>query len=69
MARSDDLHIHYMSAVARDAESEWARNFAKSIMRQSRNPRWQPTPKQRGIMRRLVDDLFQPSDAVVVEED
>ena len=67
MGRSDHLHLHYMAAIARDATDPWARNFAASIMRQARNPKWEPSPKQRGIARRLVEDFFK-ADLIVVED-
>ena len=51
--------IHHMPAVASRASSDWAANFAKSIMRQSRRKGWSPSPKQLSIMRELVSDLFR----------
>lgn len=68
MTGSNSLYVHYMAAVARDAADPWARDFAMSIMRQSRNPQWQPSLKQLGIMRRLAEDLFRVGDAIVVED-
>ena len=67
MGRFDHIHLHQMSAVERNATDPWARNFARSIMRQARNPKWEPSPKQRGVMRRLIEDLIRADDLIVVE--
>ena len=45
------------------ATDEWAKNFAKSIMKQSRRRGWQPTAKQLARMRVMVSDLFVRSAA------
>ncbi|MEY8837815.1 hypothetical protein AB9K41_02115 [Cribrihabitans sp. XS_ASV171] len=50
--------LHHMPTVARLAETEWPRNFAASILRQSNRRGWKPSPKQLSLMRRLVSDLF-----------
>ena len=50
--------IFHMPSVASLAENEWAADFARSIVRQAKRHGWQPSPKQIGIMRRLVSELF-----------
>ena len=68
--RTTDECLHHMPAVARLASDEWARGFASSILRQSRRKGWNPTPKQLGMMRRMVAELFQLSgddDLIVIE--
>jgi len=55
---STDELLHHMPTVARSAENNWAANFARSILRQSRRRGWKPSPKQSDIMRALVSDLF-----------
>lgn len=56
--------------VCRLATDEWAKGFALSIQRQSRNPRWRPTDRQLSMMRRLVCELYQrdPDDLPLIEE-
>ena len=58
----DDL-ISQMPAIIRHSQSEWAKGFAGSILRQAKRPSWRPTPKQHAIMQRLVSDLFTGADA------
>lgn len=65
--------LHHMPAVAGKAENEWSANFARSIIRQARRRRWQPSEKQLNIMRSLVSDLFahgvkEESDLQVIED-
>ena len=50
--------LHHMPAVADLAENDWAAMFAKSVTRQSYRKNWAPSPKQLGLMRKLVADLF-----------
>jgi hypothetical protein len=61
--------LNYMPAIASSATDEWARNFALSMMRQARRPRWRPTPKQESMMRCMVAELFATSDRAGVLED
>lgn len=56
--RSVDELLFHWPAVVRLAENDWAKDFAKSIAMQSRRRHWKPTPKQIGIMQRMVADLF-----------
>lgn len=61
--------VNAMNVVACDASDPWARNFARSILVQSRRPRWEPSPKQVGVMRRLVIGLRRlDDDPVLIEE-
>jgi hypothetical protein len=50
--------LHHWPAVVSNAENEWAKGFACSVLRQSRKRGWRPSDKQLGIMRRMVSDLF-----------
>ncbi|MEM1150773.1 MAG: hypothetical protein AAGI03_09470 [Pseudomonadota bacterium] len=50
--------LFHFPAIAQKSDSEWARGFAASILKQSRRRSWRPSPKQTEIMRRLVSDLF-----------
>ena len=65
--------IFHMPAVEREAENTWARGFAASIRRQSRHRKWRPSPKQIGMMRRLVSEMFtqraEPNDIIIMEDD
>jgi hypothetical protein len=51
-----ELLLCHLRAIAKDPKDKWARNFARSILRQSKKPIWQPSAKQLTIMERLVDD-------------
>ena len=62
-----DHLIDLMPTVRREAQNEWAKSFAGSIMRQAKRPSWRPSPKQEAIMHRLADDLFTEADAGDVE--
>ena len=64
----DELAFH-MRVVAAHAENEWEAGLANSILAQARDPNWNPTPKQLGMMRCLVADLFsEAEDFEVIEE-
>ena len=64
----EELAFH-MPSVIQHAESNWAKGFAQSIVAQSRRRNWNPSPKQIGVMRRLVADLFtEPEDFELIEE-
>ena len=53
----DELLFHFRS-LARKAPSDWERSFARSILRASKRPSWQPSDKQLRIMHRMVADMF-----------
>jgi hypothetical protein len=53
----DELLFH-MPTVARAAKSGWAKDFAGSVLRQSRRRGWQPSEKQLAVMRKLVGEMF-----------
>lgn len=57
-ARPIEELLFYMTTVARQASSEWEANFARSILRQSKKPTWNPSEKQLWTMQRMVSDLF-----------
>lgn len=58
--------------VVRLAENDWAKDFAKSIVLQSRRRNWRPSAKQYEIMRRMVSELFthahEESDQLLIED-
>lgn len=51
--------LFHMPAVARFTDGEWAKNFARSIIRQSKRRNWKPSAKQLSVMQELVEDLFR----------
>ncbi len=51
------------------ASNAWARNFTASILKQSKRRNWNPSPKQAGIMRRLVSELFTENDEMELIEE
>ena len=61
-ARSVDELLHHWPAVLQAAENEWAKSFATSIAKQARRRGWNPTPKQRALMHRMVEQLFAVDD-------
>ena len=69
MNRPVEVLIHHMPGVVRYAEDDWTRGFAQSVLRQSRNRNWSPSPKQLGVMQRLVGDLFNEDNFAVFEDD
>lgn len=73
-ARPLEVLLHHWPTVCARAESPWAKSFAASISKQARRRNWTPTPKQLGIMRRMVSELFTSAqesadDAGVVLDD
>ena len=64
-----ERHLFHMPAIA-SRSSGWARDFASSIIGQSKRRGWKPSPKQAAMMRRLVAELFtekQEGELVVIE--
>ena len=61
--RTTEECLFHWNLVIKAATDEWAKNFAKSIMKQSRRRGWQPTAKQLARMRVMVSDLFVRSAA------
>lgn len=66
-----ELMFHW-PIVIRRAKDDWSRCFTLSIAAAaSRRPGWRPTPKQLGVMQRLVSELFtrppEPDDFEVIE--
>lgn len=64
--------LHHMPTVAERAGETWAKDFARSIIGQSRRRGWKPTDKQLPVMQRLVSELFthrcmDPDDIQVIE--
>ena len=63
-----EVLLHHIPGVIASAENEWTRGFAKSVLRQSRNPNWKPSPKQDAIMQRMVAETLRENDVVVIED-
>ncbi len=63
----DELLFH-MPTVASKGD-RWAREFASSVLKQSRRRKWQPSPKQEALMRRLVGEIFEPDEPDLIEEE
>lgn len=59
-----ERHLFHLTTVARAGDA-WARDFAASVLRQSRRRGWRPTERQAQTMRRLVAEIFaQEADAL-----
>lgn len=60
IASPDEIErlLHHMSTVASQSGNDWSRGFALSVTKQSKRKGWAPSPKQLGMMRTLVSDLF-----------
>lgn len=58
MTRSVDELLHHMPVFARKATNDWSRGFARSILKQSKQPGWTPSARQTAVMTRMVDELF-----------
>lgn len=43
--------------VFRWATDPWAISFARSILRHAKRPDWRPSPKQAGMMRRMIAEV------------
>lgn len=64
--RSLDFLLHDMPKIIAYGKTEWARTFAKSILRQTTRP---GCIKQQAIMENLVAELFNvPDDGPVIED-
>lgn len=57
-----ERHLSYLPTIIAQSEHEWPRDFARSLIRQSKRHGWKPSPKQAAILRRLVSELFTPHD-------
>lgn len=53
----EELLFHW-NAVINRAKDDWTKDFALSIAAASKRRHWKPSPKQLGIMQRMVSDLF-----------
>ena len=60
--RSVQELLFYWPTVTRRANDDWTKGFAGSIAKASRRRNWRPTPKQLGVMQRLVAGLFAQAD-------
>jgi hypothetical protein len=67
MNRPVEVLLHHLPAVARSTR-KWDADFARSVLRQSRRRSWKPTPKQLGVMQRMVGELFNEDDIDVIED-
>ena len=65
--------LFHWPRVVEAAPAGWPRDFALSIVTQSRRRGWSPSPKQADLMRRMVGDLFTYGSAghddPLIEED
>ena len=61
--RTVDECLFHWNLVIKAATDVWEKDFARSIMKQSRRRGWQPTAKQLARMRVMVSDLFVRSAA------
>ena len=50
--------LFYMRPLSRQTVNEWEAGFARSVLRQAKNPNWHPSEKQLQIMQRMVSDMF-----------
>ncbi|WP_111431026.1 hypothetical protein [Rhodobacteraceae bacterium DSL-40] len=62
----EELTDFWMPKVAR-AGNGWASGFARSIIRQSKRPAWEPSRKQLAMMRRLVSEMTAHEDFELIE--
>lgn len=66
--------LHHWPLVMRKATDDWAKGFAASVWKQSIRRGWHPSPKQMGLMRKMVRELFAQGadienyDVQVIEE-
>ena len=51
--------LYWFPTIAKAATNTWARDFAQSVLAQSRRRDWKPTPKQLAMMRKLVAEFFR----------
>ncbi len=61
-SRSTEELIFYMRIIAGGRGCKWETNFARSVLRQSRKPGWDPSPKKRSLMERMVSELITYGD-------
>lgn len=48
--------------VVENAETDWARGFARSIAGQAKRRNWRPSPKQLALMKQMVGQLYAGRD-------
>ena len=58
--RSVEELLHHWPAVIFRADDAWTKGFTRSIAAESKRRNWYPTPKQLGVMQRLVSDFLAP---------
>lgn len=56
--RNVDELLFHMPTVAKTASTDWAKGFALSVIRQSRQHGWHRSDKQVAMMRKMVSELF-----------
>jgi len=68
---SPDELLDWMPEAFNAAENAWAQQFCRSMIRNASNPNWQPTPKQRAMMQRMVSQLpeFDDFGPVIMRDD
>ena len=55
-ARPLEESLWWMKSIAWKGSSDFARTFAKSMLRHGRRPDWKPTPRQARVMEGLIVD-------------
>jgi hypothetical protein len=56
--RTLDELLYHMRSLARRMENDWEANFARSMLRHAKRPKWKPTEKQTQVMQRMVSEMF-----------
>jgi hypothetical protein len=48
--------LYHLKHVSRGHGDQWSVNFARSILRQAKNPKWKPTARQQPIIEKLINE-------------
>ncbi|MEO9827506.1 MAG: hypothetical protein ABJF50_24135 [Paracoccaceae bacterium] len=64
MSRPLEVLLHHMRGFA-SSPDKWEADFARSIQRQAKDPKWRPSQKQKAIMDRMVAELFDEEPVVI----
>ncbi|KIN73274.1 hypothetical protein [Sulfitobacter guttiformis] len=48
--------LYHLKRVTRGHGDQWSVNFARSILRQAKNPKWKPTARQQPIIEKLINE-------------
>lgn len=66
--RSVEFLLFIAPRILAAAPDAWSRGFLKSVIRNARNPEWQPSPRQVGVLRSLADQIYGPDEDYEVVE-